>query len=68
MAFQMGNAVCVLGTVSDRDAFENFTTYSVFIFSKPLYLCSFEKFYRSTGIVAGMSSLLVCTFDTDLLG
>ena len=46
MALQIGNLACVLGTVSDRDAFEEIY-YILLIFQKPLYHCSFKKF--STG-------------------
>ena len=42
MALQIGNAACVLGTVSDRDAFEEIY-YIKLTFSKPLYHCSFSK-------------------------
>ena len=62
MALQIGNAACVLGTVSDRDAFEEIY-YIKLVLLKPVYHCSFKrKFYRSTAIVAGMSSLLVVSF------
>ena len=62
LALQIGNAACVLGTVSDRDAFEEIFIHIAFF--KPLYYCSSRKiFYLSTGIVAGMSSLLVVFFS-----
>ena len=67
MALQMGNAACVLGTVSDRDAFEEIPTYSFFSLKKTIN-AAFKKIYRSTAIVAGMSSLLVGIFVTGLLG
>ena len=60
MVLQIGNAACVLRTVSDRDAFEEILIrYSHF--SKPVCPCSFFEtcFYRSTGIVVGMSCWLV---------
>ena len=57
MALLIGRAPCVLGTMSDRDAFEKI--YYIYLnFFKPLFH-NRKKFYRSTGIVAGMSSLLV---------
>ena len=57
MALQIGNAACVLGTVSDREALEKIY-YIVFL--KPPNHCRFKKkFFRSTAVVAGMSSLLV---------
>ena len=60
MALQIGNAACFLGTVSYRDAFEEVYYIAIFL---NLYHCIFNrKFYRSTGIVAGMSSLLVVSF------
>ena len=68
MALQIGNATCVLGTVSDRDVCEEIYYIQFF---KPVYHCSFLRicFYRSTVIVAGMSSLLVVfcliLFDCD---
>ena len=62
MALQIGNAACVLGTVSDREAFEEIFHIQL-LFLKPLYHCSFKrKFYRSTEIVTGMSILLVVPF------
>ena len=65
MALQIGNAACVLGTVSDRDPFEEIYyiyNYHTYIFFGNLYIiAAFVEtcFYRSTGIVAGMSCLLV---------
>ena len=57
MALLIGRAPCVIGTMSDRDAFEKI--YYIYLnFFKPLFH-NRKKFYRSTGIVAGMSSLLV---------
>ena len=44
MALQIGNAACVLRTVSDRDAFEEIFHILPFL---PLYHCSCEK--NSTG-------------------
>ena len=41
-------------------------TYS--FFQKSVYRCSFKNFYQSTGIVAGMSSLLLGTFVTGVMG
>ena len=43
MALQIGNAACVLGTVSDRDAFEEIYHILFFFLLKPLYHCSFFK-------------------------
>ena len=65
MALQMA---CVLGTVSDR-CVRRSSIHIVFCISQSVYHCSFSKtcFYRSTGLVAGMSSLLVF-FVTGLLG
>ena len=61
MALQIGNATCVTGTVSDRCVRRNLLHKANFF--NPLYHCSFKrKFYRSTAIVAGMSSLLVLSF------
>ena len=52
MALQIGNAACVLGTVSDSDAFEEIYLYIAFL---NLYIIAvFWKKYRSTGMVAGM--------------
>ena len=65
MALQIGNAACFLGTVSDRGVFEEI--FYMNFFSKN-YHRSFNNFYQSTGIVAGMSSLLVGIFVTGLLG
>ena len=47
MALQIGNAACVLGTVSDRDAFEeSFLHIADFFY---LYItAAFKKIYRST--------------------
>ena len=42
IALQIGNAACVLITVSDRDAFDEIY-YLKLTFSKPLYHCSFKK-------------------------
>ena len=68
MALQIGNAACVLGIVSDRDAFEEITCSLFFL---PLYHSSFKKIstgrlhsgwfewpvgFFVTGIVAGMGS------------
>ena len=48
MALQLGNAACVLGTVSDRDAFEEIYYIKLLIISKSLYIvAAFKK--RSTG-------------------
>ena len=44
MALQIGSSACVLGTVSDRDAFKEITKS---FFFKKLYHCSFKK--NSTG-------------------
>ena len=59
MTLQIGNAACVLGTVSDRDAFEEILLHIVFLTS---IIAALKKFYRSTAIVAGMSNLLVVFF------
>ena len=65
MALQIGNAACVLGTVSNRDAFEEIC---YILFLKNLYIiAALKKFYRSTEIVAGMSSLLVVIFVTGIV-
>ena len=65
MALQIGNAACVLGTVSNRDAFEEIC---YILFLKNLYIiAALKKFYRSTAIVAGMSSLLVVIFVTGIV-
>ena len=46
MALQIGNAACVLGTVSDRDAFEEIK-YSLFF--KDLYIiAAFQEFVSSS--------------------
>ena len=67
MALQIGNTVCVLGTVSDKDAFEEiYHIYSIFL-KKNLDHCSFKNFFQSTGIVDGMSSLLVGIFVTGIV-
>ena len=60
MALQIGNAGCILGTVSDRNSFEEIY-YISFVFLKPIYYWSLLRmcFYLSTGVVAGMSILLV---------
>ena len=60
MALHIGNAARVLESVSDRDAFEEICYIELFL---NLYIIAASKsFYRSTGIVAGMSSLLVVSF------
>ena len=41
MVLQIGNAACVLGAVSDRDAFEEIITYSIVFL--PLYHSSSKK-------------------------
>ena len=46
MALQIGNAAFVLGTVSDRDAFEE-TFLRIVFFKQNLYVIAAEKF--STG-------------------
>ena len=47
MALQIGSAACVLGTVSDRDAFEE-NYYILFFLKKNLYIIAgFQK--NSTG-------------------
>ena len=62
MSLQIGNVACVLRTVSDRDAFEEI--YYLYFF-KPVHHCSYflTCFYRSTGLVAGMGSLLIFIHD-----
>ena len=67
MALQIGNAACVIGTERQRCVRGNLLRVAYFL-KKPLYHCSFKKIYRSTGIVAGMSSSLVVFFVTGLLG
>ena len=60
MVLQIDNAVCVLGTASDRDGLEE-SYYKLFIFletSISLQLFFKKKVNLSTGIVAGMSNLL----------
>ena len=47
MALQIGNAACVLGTVSDRDAFEEIYYIQPNLFE--LYIiAALKKLYRST--------------------
>ena len=66
MALQIVNAACVLGTVSDRDAFEEI--YYIVFLEKNLYIiAALKKFYQSTAIVAGMSSLLFVIFVTGIV-
>ena len=48
MALQIGNAACVLGTVSDRCVRRDLLHIVLY------HHCSFKNFYQSTGIVAGM--------------
>ena len=60
MGLQIGNAACVLGTVSDRDAVEE--TYYITYFLNLYIIAALKNFYQSTGIVAGMSSLLGVSF------
>ena len=58
MALQIGNAACVLGTVSDRDAFEEI--YHILPNFFYLYIiAAFKKILPVDCIVAGLSSLLV---------
>ena len=61
IALQIGNAACVLGTVSDRDAFEEiYYIYPNFFY---LYIiAAFKKILPVDCIVAGLSSLLVVFF------
>ena len=66
MALQIGNAACVLGTVSDRNAFEEIY-YIQPIFLNLYIIAALKKFYRSTGKVAGMRSLLVDFFVTGIV-
>ena len=61
IALQIRNAACVPGTVSDRDAFEeNFLKKTNFLNLN--IIAALKNFYRSTGIVAGMSCLMVVSF------
>ena len=65
MALQNRNAACVLGTVSDRDAFEEIC----YIWPNFVYLSiitAFKKILPVDCRVAGLSSLLVF-FGTGLL-
>ena len=43
MALQIDNAACVLGTVSDRDAFEEIYCILFFFFKKNLYIVAALK-------------------------
>ena len=59
MALQIGNAACVLGTVSDTAAFEKILTFSNFVIN--LYIiagfsetCFYRSMGRVTGIVTGI--------------
>ena len=50
MALQIGNAACVLETVSDRNVFEEVYCIQLIFFERQ-YHCSFNrKFYRSTAM------------------
>ena len=62
MALQIGNAACVLGTVSNRDAFEEIYYKKIFFQKNLCIIAALRNFYRSTAIVSGMSSLLVVLF------
>ena len=59
------NHSCVLGTVSDRDAFEEI--YYIWPNFFDLYQSSYKKISPVDCIVAGLSSLLVVFFVTGLL-
>ena len=69
MALQIGNAACALGTVSERCVRRNLI-HLVYFF-QTVYNCSFLRicFYRSTGMVADMSRLLVfcCYWSTGIV-
>ena len=63
IVLQIGNAACVLGTVSDKVAFEE--VQYIWSFFKPVYHYSFFEtcFYWSIGLVTGNSSWLVfCSY------
>ena len=61
MALQIGNAACFRKCERQRCVCGDFFTNG---FLKPVYLCSVSRicFYRSTKIVADMSSLMVVLF------
>ena len=64
MALQIGNAACVLGNEWQRCVRRNLLH---FIWKKTYHCSFFKKFYRSTAIVAGMSSLLIVLLLVSLL-
>ena len=67
MDLQIGNAACVLGTVSDRDAFEEIYYIKPSFFD--LYIiAALKKFLPVDCLEAGLSSLLVVFLGSGRFG